>query len=362
MTIFKNNLNCSININISTINKVAKKAYFTPAALVFIVLNGCTTIAVKNPVDPWESWNRSVSSFNDTLDTGIVKPIATVYTAVFPQFVRTGVTNFFSNLTGVWTVVNSTLQLKPKTALDTFFRVTVNTFLGVGGLVDVASDMNIERHTADFGQTLGHYGVPPGPYLVLPFLGSSTLRDTLASTIISRGDLVWQLNSVAARNSLYALRLLDIRANLLRTSSILEAVALDKYSFTRDIYLQVRRNDILDGKEPPEDPSEAPEFKEKATPDEKSKLEPEKKSEIRPDINPDLLHENNASTEMVVNGAGVNEVTPALMQSDTIVVGSLTQLTQRTKLTQEPNAVLDIKPLLPSVPTISESKVDSDLK
>ena len=201
-----------------------------------------------------------------------------------PSFVRTGVNNFFSNLTGVWTVVNSTLQLKPKTAVEAFFRVTINSTLGLGGILDVASEMNLEHHVSDFGQTLGHYGVPPGPYLVIPLLGSSTLRDSLASTLISRGDLVWQLNSVAARNSLYALRLLDTRANLLRSSSVLEAVALDKYTFTRDIYLQVRRNDILDGKEPPEDPSEIPEFKENSSPVEKRKVELEKKSELQPEM------------------------------------------------------------------------------
>ena len=138
--------------------------------------------------------------------------------------------------------------------------------------------------SADFGKLLGHYGVPPGPYLVIPFLGSSTLRDTLASTLISRGDLVWQLESVAARNSLYALRLLDTRANLLRSSSVLEGVALDKYTFTRDIYLQVRRNDILDGKEPPEDPSEIPEFRENAPPVEKPNVELEKKSELQLEV------------------------------------------------------------------------------
>lgn len=252
-----------------------------PVTVIFcIFLTGCASVSVKNSVDPWESWNRSVFNFNDSLDTGIVKPVAAAYTTFVPSFVRTGVNNFFSNLTGVWTVVNSALQLKPKTALEAFFRVTINSTLGLGGVIDVASDMNLERHTADFGQTLGHYGVPSGPYLVIPLLGSSTLRDTLASTLISRGDLVWQLNSVAARNSLYALRLLDTRANLLRTTSVLEGVALDKYTFTRDIYLQIRRNDILDGKEPPEDPSEIPEFKENAPPLEKPKVELEKKSEL----------------------------------------------------------------------------------
>jgi phospholipid-binding lipoprotein MlaA len=267
------------------IKNIAVKAYIMPATVFFcIFLTGCASISVKNSIDPWESWNRSVFNFNDSLDTAIVKPVATAYTNFIPSFVRTGVNNFFSNLTGVWTVVNSTLQLKPKTAIDAFFRVTINSTLGLGGLLDVATEMNLEHHVSDFGQTLGHYGVPPGPYLVIPLLGSSTLRDSLASTLISRGDLVWQLNSVAARNSLYALRLLDTRANLLRSSSVLEAVALDKYTFTRDIYLQVRRNDILDGKEPPEDPSETPEFKENSPPVEKPKVELEKKSELQLEV------------------------------------------------------------------------------
>jgi phospholipid-binding lipoprotein MlaA len=275
-------LNFIFKFNLNAIKKIAVQASIAPAmAILCLFLTGCASVSVKNPVDPWESWNRSIFNFNDSLDTGIVKPVATAYTTAVPSFFRTGVNNFFSNLSGVWTVVNSTLQLKPQAAVETFFRVTVNTFLGLGGVLDVASEMNIERHTADFGQTLGHYGVPPGPYLVIPLLGSSTLRDALASTVISRGDLVWQLNSVAARNSLYALRLLDTRANLLRTTSVLEGVALDKYTFTRDIYLQVRRNDILDGKEAPEDPSEMPEFKENAPTLEKPKVEIEKKSELQ---------------------------------------------------------------------------------
>lgn len=280
------NINLGIVILVirNVLKKITAKARILPAMLIFVLSTGCSTIATKNPVDPWESWNRSIFNFNDSLDAGIVKPVATVYTNYVPSFARTGVNNFFSNLSGVWTVVNSTLQLKPQAAIETFFRVTINSTLGLGGILDVASEMNLERHIADFGQTLGHYGVPPGPYLVIPLLGSSTLRDTLASTLISRGDLVWQLNSVAARNSLYALRLLDTRANLLRTTSVLEGVALDKYTFTRDIYLQVRRNDILDGKEPPEDPTEVPEFKEDAPPAGKPNVEIEKKSELQLEV------------------------------------------------------------------------------
>lgn len=252
-------------------------------AVLCIFLTGCASVSVKNSVDPWESWNRSIFNFNDSLDQGIVKPVATAYVTTVPAFVRTGVHNFFSNLTGVWTVVNSTLQLKPQAALEAFFRTTINSTLGLGGIIDVASDMNLEHRVSDFGQTLGHYGVPPGPYLVIPFLGSSTLRDTLASTLISRGDMVWQLQNVTARNSLYALRLLDTRANLLRSSSVLEGVALDKYTFTRDIYLQIRRNDILDGKEPPEESSDIPEFKESDPASVVPNRELEKKSELQSD-------------------------------------------------------------------------------
>jgi phospholipid-binding lipoprotein MlaA len=316
---FNINLNLHLNTALFAIKKIAVKAYIMPVALIFVMLSGCATVAAKNPVDPWESWNRGVFNFNDGLDTSIVKPIATAYTTVMPHFVRTGVHNFFSNLTGVWTVVNSTLQLKPQAAVETFFRVTINTFLGLGGVVDIASEMNIERHTADFGQTLGHYGVPPGPYLVIPFLGSSTLRDTLASTISARGDLVWQLNSVAARNSMYALRLLDARANILRSTSVLEAVALDKYSFTRDIYLQVRRNDILDGKEPPVDPAEVPEFKENAPTEQTPKLEPEKKSDLEPEVLPEvfseLLPEQSLETKPVVRPATMPETTPVAVST-----------------------------------------------
>ena len=285
-------LDCSIRLCTNTINSIASKAYITPAtAILCLFLTGCASVSVKNPVDPWESWNRGVSEFNDDLDNKFVKPVANAYVNMVPRLVRTGVNNFFFNLTSVWTAVNSTLQLKPRVAAEAFMRFNVNTFLGLGGLLDIASEMNLERHTADFGQTLGHYGVPPGPYLVIPFLGSSTLRDTMASTLISRGDLVWQLDSVPVRNSLYALRLLDIRANLLRSSSVLEGVALDKYTFTRDVYLQVRRNDILDGKEPPEDPAEAPEYKENLPTDEKTKSEPEKKSSLDSELLPELSSE-----------------------------------------------------------------------
>lgn len=190
-----------------------------------------------------------MSNFNEDVDTALAKPIATAYKEVAPQFLRTGVSNFFSNLTYPWTVINSVLQLKGQAAVESAMRFSVNTTFGLGGLLDIATEMNIEQHRADFGQTLGYWGVQPGPYLVLPLFGPSTLRDTFASTLIARGDPVWQLNEVATRNSLYTLRMVDQRANLLRTTAVLDEIALDKYSFTRDVFLQVRRNEVFDGNE-----------------------------------------------------------------------------------------------------------------
>lgn len=245
-----------------------------PAIVCFSLLFGCASNPNAHPNDPWESWNRGVSDFNDNVDEAIAKPVATLYKDVTPHFVQTGINNFFSNLTDPWTAVNSALQLKPQAAVESMFRFIANTMFGLGGVFDVADEMNIDKHKADFGQTLGHWGVAPGPYLVIPLLGPSTLRDTVASTLIARGDPVWQAKKVAVRNSLYALRMVDKRANLLRTTAVLDAVAIDKYSFTRDIFLQVRRNEIYDGNAPEEliNDAEKPEAKPEATSEQKSEL------------------------------------------------------------------------------------------
>jgi phospholipid-binding lipoprotein MlaA len=185
--------------------------------------------------------------FNDGVDAMVLKPAATAYRAVTPPLVRTGVANFFGNLGDVWSFVNSVLQFKLQDATETFTRLNLNTFFGLGGILDVASEFNIERHKEDFGQTLGRWGMPPGPYIVLPLLGPSTLRDTLALPLDYKGDLVGRVNPLASRNTLYALRAVDARSNLLRIGSLIEGAALDKYSFTRDAYLQKRHADIFDG-------------------------------------------------------------------------------------------------------------------
>jgi phospholipid-binding lipoprotein MlaA len=236
------------------------------AAAALLALAGCATVANPNPRDPWEPMNRTVSEFNEGVDSMFLKPVATVYKDHVPPMMRTGVANFFGNLSDAWSSVNSLLQLDIQAAAESFMRVNVNTFLGLGGLLDVASDMNIERHREDFGQTLGRWGVPAGPYLVLPLLGPSTLRDTIALPIDRRGDPL-QYADPAWRNSLSVTRGVHIRATLLRASSVLDEAALDKYSFMRDAHLQRRRAEIFekeradpnggrssDGAEPPEPP------------------------------------------------------------------------------------------------------------
>jgi len=216
-----------------------------------LVLAGCATGPHANPKDPIEPFNRGVQRFNDGVDEALLKPVATVYRDVTPDLVRTGDSNFFSNLRDLWSSVNAALQLRPREATENFLRFSVNTFWGIGGLLDIASEMQIERTTLDFGQTLGRWGVPSGPYLVLPFMGPSTLRDTVGMGVESSGDLLGGMNHVPSRNSLYALRIVETRANLLRAGSLLDQAALDKYSFTRDAFLQRRESQIraLTGKD-----------------------------------------------------------------------------------------------------------------
>ncbi len=153
---------------------------------------------------------------------------------------RTGVNNFFGNLGDVWSFVNSVLQLKLQHSAETFMRVNVNTFFGLGGLLDIATEAGIDRHSEDFGQTLGRWGVPRGPYLVLPLLGPSTVRDTAALPIDRQGDLLGYVARHPVRNSLYVLRVVDIRANLLRAGQLLDDAALDKYRSRAMRYLQRR--------------------------------------------------------------------------------------------------------------------------
>lgn len=218
-------------------------------------LAGCASGPQAHPADPLEPFNRAMFEFNDALDRTVAKPVATVYRDVTPELVRRGVGNFFNNLEDAWSFVNNLLQFKGEGAANSFMRVAVNTVFGLGGILDVATEMRIERHTEDFGQTLGRWGVGAGPYVVLPVLGPSTLRDTAALPADVRGDMVAQQDDIALRNSLWTLRAVDNRAQLLKAGEVLEQVALDKYTFVRDAHLQRRRNAVYDGN-PPEEPGE----------------------------------------------------------------------------------------------------------
>lgn len=222
-----------------------------------VLLTGCATGPNANPRDPLEPFNRGVYQFNDALDRAVIKPVATAYRDVLPSPVRTGVNNFFNNLQDAWSFVNNSLQLKGEAAGNSLVRFGVNTFLGFGGVLDIASEMQIERHTEDFGQTLGYWGVGAGPYLVLPLLGPSTVRDTAALPVDAQGNLVSGVSDVPTRNSLTTLNLLNRRSRLLDATSMLEQVALDPYTFTRDAFLQRRQNDVYDGY-PPDDNGSVP--------------------------------------------------------------------------------------------------------
>ena len=226
----------------------AVRAAFSVAALALVT--GCATGPNANPADPLEPLNRQVARFNDTIDDAVLRPVATVYQRVLPSPVRTGVNNFFGNLSDIWSFVNSVAQLKLQDSAQTFMRVNVNTFFGLGGLLDIATEAGIDRHSEDFGETMGRWGVPSGPYLVLPLLGPSTVRDAAALPLDFRGDALSYVSDISVRNSLYALRLVDLRSNLLRASQLLDDAALDRYTFTRDAFLQRRRNEVHDGNLP----------------------------------------------------------------------------------------------------------------
>ena len=218
------------------------------AAVVISGLTGCATTA-NNPKDPYEGFNRAMFSVNEGIDT-VAKPIAQGYDAAAPLPVKAGVGNFFGNIADAWTAVNSFLQGKGGDGLSDVGRVLVNTTIGIGGVFDVASEMGLEKHAEDFGQTLGKWGVDEGSYLFWPLIGPRTTRDTFGWVVDSYADPVMGLDNVALRNSLAGVRLVDRRASLLASDKVVEQAAFDKYNYIRDAYLQNRRSDVFDGSPP----------------------------------------------------------------------------------------------------------------
>jgi phospholipid-binding lipoprotein MlaA len=225
---------------------IQRMAWRCVGLLMFLVLTGCATGPDAHPQDPLEPWNRGVYKFNDVIDTNVLKPVATTYTNVTPDPVRRGVGNFFNNIRDVWSAANAALQLRPQEAVENLFRVGVNTFMGLGGVLDVATEMGIPRTRLDFGQTLGRWGVPSGPYLVLPLLGPSSVRDATGTGVQFRVNDYTEFDDSSLQTSLTVLEVVDTRAGLLRAGTMLNEAAIDKYSFMRDFYLQRRQNQIDD--------------------------------------------------------------------------------------------------------------------
>ena len=215
---------------------------------------GCTTLdGPKNPDDPFESFNRSMYAFNETVDKYAFKPIAKGYQAITPEPVDRGISNFFSNLDDVLVLINDLLQLKIDRAASTSARIVFNTTFGLLGFMDVATDFGLPKHNEDFGQTLGYWGVDSGPYLVLPFFGSSSIRDTIGFTVdTSEFDFVFDDMSPENVYALYAVKYIDIRADLLKAKDIVDETVPDPYAYIRDGWMQRRKNQVYDGNPPEE--------------------------------------------------------------------------------------------------------------
>jgi len=220
-------------------------------ALALLAAAGCSTVAT-DPRDPFEGFNRAMYAFNDGLDQVAVKPVSRAYKAVAPEPLRGMVRNFFANIDDVFNGANNLLQGKFLDGWTDWFRVVVNTTFGVLGINDVASDMGLEKHNEDFGQTFAVWGVGDGPYLMLPFFGPYTLRDSGGLVLDWELDPVVRARPIALRNSLIATRFVSKRTDLLDASRVMEEAALDRYTFLRDAYLQRRRSLIYDGNPPRE--------------------------------------------------------------------------------------------------------------
>ena len=241
--------------------------------LIVALVSGCATNS--NPQDPLEPFNRGVYRFNDAVDRAVLKPVAQGYDAVVPQPVQNGIANFFSNLNDVVVVVNDFLQLKIAQGTADAGRLLINSTIGILGFIDVGSQIGLPKHEEDFGQTLGYWGLAPGAYVVLPFFGPSTVRDTAGLAVDGVTNPIYWVKDDTIQISLFTLRTISLRDQLLDAERVLKTAALDQYQFVRDAYLQRRRNLVYDGAPPKdqfdeefdEDPSAAP-------PEEELKPEP----------------------------------------------------------------------------------------
>ncbi len=210
------------------------------AALAALLLSSCASNPNHYPGDPLEPMNRTIYSFNDTVDRVIAVPIAKGYQKITPKPMRTAISNFFSNFGDLNNFANNMLQLRITDATSDLMRIVMNTVFGVGGLFDIATPAGLPKHQQDFGLTLARWGAPSGPYLVLPIFGPSSFRDGIGRGVDVRFNLLNYIEP-AARNPLYVMQFISARSNMLGATDLLEQAALDKYSFVRDAYLQQRR-------------------------------------------------------------------------------------------------------------------------
>ena len=217
------------------------------------VMVGCASIPAgvePSPNDPWEPFNRSVFEFNEGLDAYFLKPVVAGYRFVLPEFVREGIYNFFSNYNDIYTALNNLLQGKPADAFNDLMRVVVNTTFGLGGFIDMATPGGLEKHKEDWGQTFGVWGIPSGPYVVLPFFGPSSVRDTFGTVADLETDYLFKyIPDVGLRNSITGLRVVNARNTYYEAGDLLDGAAIDKYSFMRDAYIQRRQYQINEGRE-----------------------------------------------------------------------------------------------------------------
>ncbi|MFC3340546.1 MlaA family lipoprotein [Paracandidimonas soli] len=217
-----------------------------PAAAAVLLATGCASVQNPHPSDPWEGMNRGVHNFNETIDKALLKPIAQGYEAITPRPARTCINNIFRNMGDLWSAVNSFAQGRGHDFINTLGRVLFNSTMGLGGCIDVASMNGAYRIENDFGVTLGVWGLDSGPYLVLPFLGASTLRDGVGNVGMmalgaSASTPIFAIDDVPVRNSILGLYIVDGRAALLEADRLVDETALDRYSFIRDAYLQKRK-------------------------------------------------------------------------------------------------------------------------
>ncbi|WP_089723906.1 MlaA family lipoprotein [Candidatus Thiosymbion oneisti] len=222
--------------------------------LLLVLVGGCASVpGDPDPRDPMESYNRAMYKFNQVVDDAILKPVAKGYKAITPEPVDRGITNFFNNLADVTSALNNLFQFKPSRAGSDLGRLAVNTTIGVLGFFDVATDMGLPSYKEDFGQTFGYWGDDSSSYLVLPFLGPSTIRDTIGLGGDIAANPLFYIDNRPVTWGLTGLDVTDTRADLLTAGDLLKEAAIDPYAFTRDAYLQHRRNKIFDGNPPEEE-------------------------------------------------------------------------------------------------------------